>query len=125
MCEKCKLLWNKDPLSLRKRTYWHESSTSSDFKNMMCRQCYGIVFDMHKRAQKSSAGFYAKKISSEDTACGKLADISNDAVNELRLRHEDETFKRLRWCLDNSMTPAHDYVHLAPGDDMMFMVSFC
>lgn len=39
-----------------------------------------------------------------------------------RARHSDEVFSRLRWCLDNGYLPAHDHVHLAPGDDKNFMV---
>ena len=47
-----------------------------------------------------------------------------DRVEEVaaaRLRHSDEVSRRLRWCLDNNLWPAHDHVHQAPGDDGEFM----
>ena len=42
-------------------------------------------------------------------------------MSEARARHSDEVFRRLRWCLDNKLWPAHDHVHLAPDDDGEFM----
>jgi len=41
---------------------------------------------------------------------------------EAYTKHSDEIFKRLRWCLDHSKFPAHDNVHLAPGDDRNFIL---
>ena len=38
------------------------------------------------------------------------------------LRHKAEIVRRLRWCLDHGLYPAHDRVHEAPGDDLEFMV---
>lgn len=49
-----------------------------------------------------------------------LNDVS--ALQAARKRHSDEVFARLRWCLDNGHFPAHNHVHLAPGDDDNFMV---
>lgn len=132
MCASCKTLWNKDPLVVNKRKYCNESSFDCTFdsgacldcngKKIMCRKCFRIVRSRHESAQKSSAGFYSRQSSSNDAACAKLAKISPDAFNAMRDAHEEETHRRLRWCLDNNMTPAHDYVHLAPGDDAQFMV---
>ena len=48
-----------------------------------------------------------------------------DVFDRLRERHDDEIAARLRWCLDNGLAPAHDHVHLAPGDDANFMVRPC
>ena len=51
-------------------------------------------------------------------------DWSNTILfDEIRARHEDESARRLRWCLDNNLLPAHDYIHKAPGDDSRFMVN--
>lgn len=45
-------------------------------------------------------------------------------AKQLRLeQHKNEICRRLRWCLDNGHVPAHDHIHLAPGDDSLFMVS--
>jgi hypothetical protein len=38
-----------------------------------------------------------------------------------RERHCNELNRRLRWCLEHGHTPAHNHVHLAPGDDSQFM----
>lgn len=35
-------------------------------------------------------------------------------------RHDNEVAARLRWCIASGKTPAHDFVHLAPGDDSQF-----
>lgn len=46
-------------------------------------------------------------------------------AKQLRMeQHKNEICRRLRWCLDNGHVPAHDHIHLAPGDDSLFMVSF-
>lgn len=46
-------------------------------------------------------------------------------AKQLRMeQHKNEICRRLRWCLDNGHVPAHDHIHLAPGDDSLFMVFF-
>ena len=36
-------------------------------------------------------------------------------------RHEKEVTRRMAWCIQNKKTPAHDFIHLAPGDDSEFV----
>ena len=49
-------------------------------------------------------------------------DMDLTQIDKLRSQHENEMFERIRWCLDHNLTPAHEQVHLAPGDDSKFMV---
>ena len=44
-------------------------------------------------------------------------------LTQRREQHEDEVAIRIRWCLEHNLLPAHEHVHLAPGDDSRFMVS--
>jgi hypothetical protein len=39
-----------------------------------------------------------------------------------RYLHEKEVQDRLSWCLKQAQTPAHEHVHLAPGNSVNFMV---
>jgi len=36
-------------------------------------------------------------------------------------RHEREVLRRLKWCIENGHVPAHEHLHLAPGDDTQFV----
>ena len=54
--------------------------------------------------------------------CTELA-IPPHEVKQRREQHEDEMAIRIRWCLEHNLLPAHEHVHLAPGDDSRFMVS--
>jgi len=46
-----------------------------------------------------------------------------EATQEDYTRHQDEVSRRLRWCIDHGEEywPAHEKVHLAPGDDSEFV----
>ena len=42
-----------------------------------------------------------------------------------RIQHENEMLHRIKWCLDQHLSPAHDCVHLSEGDDRQFMFGVC
>ena len=46
----------------------------------------------------------------------------NSVFDEARERHEEETTKRIQWCIANNLQPESNK-HLAPGDDNNFMVA--
>ena len=48
----------------------------------------------------------------------------SQATTEDYTRHQEELSRRLRWCIDRgeSFWPAHEKVHLAPGDDSQFVL---
>ena len=88
----------------------------------MCIECKKIVDHMHADAVKSSKGFHYKTQSSTLTPTPFQPTINE--FDALRTTHEDEILNRVRWCLDHGMEPAYDHLHLAPGDDRRFMVTF-
>ena len=53
-----------------------------------------------------------------------MADTPNCDEQTLEYRralHEQECAARIRWCLQQGMTPASEHVHRAPGNDANFM----
>lgn len=114
MCPKCKELWNDNPLGVLRR-------------RDLCKECFQIVEDFHRQAVQSSKGFYYKAASTAvppAASCAATFASTPDDFDARRATHEDEISNRVRWCLDHNMAPAYDFVHLAPGDDQRFMVTY-
>lgn len=42
-------------------------------------------------------------------------------LDERRALHEQECAARIRWCLEQGLTPASEHVHRAPGNNANFM----
>lgn len=113
LCTPCQALWNDNPLGVLRR-------------RGMCIECKKIVDDMHADAVKSSKGFHykAKNFLAPPTLTSTPFQPTIDEFDALRATHEDEILNRVRWCLDHGLEPAYDHLHLAPGDDRRFMVTF-
>jgi len=48
-------------------------------------------------------------------------DSDAQTIEFLHARHEQECAARIKWCIDQGLTPASEHVHLAPGTDSNFM----
>jgi hypothetical protein len=64
---------------------------------------------------EASAPAFAEKASA-------FARMSEEEQAARRHAHEQELLERLSWCLEHALTPAHEHVHSAPGNDGNFMV---
>ena len=122
LCVGCQSMWNANP-SIANR------------KGNMCWTCKTHVLQMNKAVISGEVEFrfinptFRAKTSEEkstsrqhDSECQEFSRLSKDLQVETRRRHEDEVGRRIGWCLKNNMTPAHEFVHNAPGDDSNFMV---
>ena len=75
-------------------------------------------------------GLWERKVNEAMVAVGSDAMHERDHVQSQTThadytRHQEELSRRLRWCIDSgeSFWPAHEKVHLAPGDDSQFVLS--
>jgi len=114
----CNEVWNENPLAVMSRR--------EDNKFIMCRPCFWQIKRQHEAVITGTVKFdfsnpNANKTLSQE-AQGTM-DMDLTQIDKLRSQHENEMFERIRWCLDHNLTPAHEHVHLAPGDDSNFMVS--
>lgn len=75
-----------------------------------------VVFpkSVFKNPNKSSLSLCACKQPCGQTSYKKV-DI--ERMNE----HDSEHMRRLAWCVDKKLVPAHEHVHKAPGDDSRFV----
>ena len=74
-------------------------------------------------------GLWERKVFGTRVAVGSDATRERDhrqsqATKEDYTRHQEELSRRLRWCIDRgeSFWPAHEKVHLVPGDDSQFVL---
>jgi hypothetical protein len=114
----CSRVWDEDPVGVLSRR--------EDNKFMMCKPCFWQIKRRHEAVVEGTIKFdftnpNANKTPLSETQSSTEIDCAH--VDKLRSRHENEVLDRIRWCLDHNLTPAHEHVHLAPGDDFNFMVS--
>jgi hypothetical protein len=67
-----------------------------------------------KKPEPSAPARYAEKVSA-------LVRMSEEDQAARRHSHEQELLERLNWCLERALTPAHEHVHSATGNDVNFM----
>lgn len=75
-----------------------------------------VVFpkSVFKNPNKSSLSLCACK-----QPCGRTSYKKVDT--EKILEHDCEHMRRLAWCVNKKLVPAHEHVHKAPGDDSRFV----
>ena len=117
-CDACVLAWDQEPMGVCSR-------------RVLCQSCYWKNKKIHTevvagrvsfRFENPNALLATSVTSSTSTMCTELA-IPPHELTQRREQHEDEMAIRIRWCLEHNLLPAHEHVHLAPGDDSRFMVS--
>lgn len=114
----CSTVWDKDPVGVLSRR--------DDNQFMMCKPCFWQIKRRHAAVVEGTINFdftnpNGNKLPVQESQPTMQIDCAH--VDKLRSRHENEVLERIRWCLDHNLTPAHENVHLAPGDDSNFMVS--
>jgi len=142
-CDRCQFLFDSEPLGALSRKYNKQNLDANGQSKALCRQCSEIVSQTNNFCTQYSSFEFVNpdKYTTEEQKEQHDADINTHnnthnitaasilqldthAFDSLRLQHEDEMISRVRWCLDNNLVPAHEHVHLAPGDDSKFMVNF-
>ena len=120
MCSACKNTWDADPLGLMSRY-------SGGNRQSLCKSCWFTNKKIHESVINGTKSFQFINPSNPNGGMGGLSAPPPclGSMSDLRLRHEEEMLRRIRWCLDNNYLPAYDHIHLAPGDDSQFMVRFC
>jgi hypothetical protein len=131
-CPGCQASLDAQPLGALTRRW---SAEYADARGMMsgllCDNCKSIVRKTNARVSDGASMFHfvnpnphtppaALAMHAETT----FARLSTTEQNVLHCLHEQEVGERLRWCLDRGLTPAHEHIHAAPGDDAKFMVVF-
>ena len=139
LCASCQHEWDTEPLGVCKRIKRGEKSLwtygdAYDKNYALCSRCHFGIKQRHTKVQEGAVSFDFRNPNAESTApeehrhAMSLAQyvfnskLARSNLAQIRQEHEDELFMRLRWCLDHDLLPAHDHVHLAPGDDARFMV---
>ena len=117
MCSTCKETWDIDPLGIMSRY-------CGGNRQSLCKSCWHANKKIHESVVNATKSFQFINPTNPNVSVGEVhvPPPLTGSVNDSRLRHEEEMLKRIRWCLDNHHLPAHDHVHLAPGDDSQFMV---
>ena len=113
----CSDAWNENPIGIMSR---REDNTFS-----MCKPCFWQVKRQHEAVASGAVKFDFSNPNANKTLSQEphgTINMDSAKIDILRAQHENETFDRIRWCLDHNLTPAHEHVHLAPGDDSKFMV---
>ena len=117
LCDACQNLWDKDPVGICSR------KTNGQFS--LCKSCFYKIRD---RGIKVAEGHILFDFNNTDSCVVKknhnICLTKCIFSTKKREIHEDETLNRIRWCLDHNHLPAHENVHLAPGDDSRFMVCY-
>lgn len=114
-CNACVLSWNEEPIGICSR-------------RVLCQSCYWKNKKIHTDVQVGKGGFKFQNPNASPASSGMPtirtgATFSPHELTQRREQHEDEMAIRLRWCSEHNLLPAHEHVHLAPGDDSRFMVS--
>lgn len=137
-CTRCQFLWDSEPLGAFSRKFNPKNVDANGQSKALCRECSTIVaqtnnfcsqyscFDFVNPAKCTTQEQEKKNdadIATHNATAATLLQLDAPAFEFLRLQHEDEMLCRIRWCVDNNLEPAHDHVHVAPGDDSKFMVS--
>ena len=114
----CSTVWDQDPVGVLSRR--------EDNEFLMCKPCFWQIKRRHEAVVQGTINFdftnpNANKTPLPETQPMMKLDCAD--IDTLRSQHENEMLDRIRWCLDHDLTPAHEQVHLPPGDDSNFMVS--
>jgi hypothetical protein len=134
-CPGCQASLDAQPLGALTRKW---SAEYADARGMMsgllCDRCKALVRKNNARVSDGESMFHfvnpnphtknpvALAMHAETTPA--FARLSTMEQNVLHCLHEQEVGERLRWCLDRGLTPAHEHIHAAPGNDAKFMVVF-
>lgn len=136
-CTRCRFLWDSEPLGALSRKYNPKNVDANGQSKALCRECSAIVLQTNNFCTEYSCFDFVNPdkytsreqekqndadITMHNTTAATFLQLNAPDLNSLRLQHEDEMLSRIRWCLDNNLVPAHDHVHLAPGDNSKFMV---
>lgn len=132
-CPECQGTFHAQPLGALTRRWSADSADASGrMSGLICERCKSLVRKHHARVSNGECMFHfvnpnpptrtqvAPIVHAERTAA--FASISANEKEVRRGLHEQETGERLRWCLDRGLTPAHEHIHRAPGNDAKFMV---
>ena len=132
-CPRCQASLDAQPLGALTRRWSAEYADATGMMSgLLCDSCKSIVRKNNARVSNGESMFHfvnpnpkhpvALAMHAETTTA--FARLSTTEQDVLHCRHEQEVGDRLRWCLDRGLTPAHEHIHAAPGDDAKFMVVF-
>ena len=135
LCPPCQVAYDTQPLGALVRR-WNADFADGDGRQsgLLCDRCKGTMRARHERTACGGLFFHFANpnADSEKTEPGALARHAEKAAAfacmpaegqaARRYRHEQEVQERLSWCLEHAHTPAHEHVHLAPGNNVNFMV---
>lgn len=133
-CPPCQAAYDSNPLGALVRR-WSADCADVDGRQsgLLCDMCKAIVRARHAptarggdlfhfanpnpdpEGAEASAPAFAEKAPA-------FARMSEEEQAARRHSHEQELLERLGWCLEHALTPAHEHVHSAPGNDGNFMV---
>jgi len=141
-CPPCQAAYDSNPLGALVRR-WSADSADCDGRQpgLLCDICKAIVRARHAHTACSGDRFHfanpnpdpekleasaparsAEKASAVAEKASAFARMAEEEQAARRHSHEQELLERLSWCLEHALTPAHEHVHSAPGNDVNFMV---
>jgi hypothetical protein len=141
-CPPCQAAYDSNPLGALVRR-WSAACADVDGRQagLVCDRCKSIVRARHTRTAYGGQLFHfanpnrdpekpepgaparsAEKASAFAEKASAFARMSEEEQAARRHSHEQELLERLSWCLEHALTPAHEHVHSAPGNDVNFMV---
>ena len=147
-CPRCQASLDAQPLGALTRRWSAEYADATGMMSgLLCDSCKSLVRKNNARVSNGESMFHfvdPNRPGGAGAGSGAVGDntkhqvalamhavtttdfarLSTTEQNVLHCRHEQEVGERLRWCLDRGLTPAHEHIHAAPGDDAKFMVVF-
>jgi hypothetical protein len=147
-CPRCQASLDAQPLGAFTRRWSAEYADATGMMSgLLCDSCKSLVRKNNARVSSGESMFHfvdPNRPGGAGAGSGAVGDntkhqvalamhavtttdfarLSTTEQNVLHCRHEQEVGERLRWCLDRGLTPAHEHIHAAPGDDAKFMVVF-
>jgi hypothetical protein len=134
-CPLCQAAYDSNPLGALVRR-WSADAADVDGRQpgLFCDRCKSIVRARHTRTACGGQLFHFANPNPDPEnpepgaparSAEKASAFARMAEEEQAARrhfHEQELLERLSWCLEHALTPAHEHVHSAPGNDVNFMV---
>lgn len=128
LCPLCQVAYDTQPLGVLVRR-WSAEFADIDGRQsgLLCDKCKATVRARHDRVSHAGLLFHFANPNqdsrpAEPGAAAAFARMSAEEQAARRSLHEQEVQERLSWCLRHALTPAHEHIHLAPGNNTNFMV---
>jgi|688.fasta_scaffold448541_2 hypothetical protein len=130
-CPGCQASLNAQPLgALTRRWNAEYADARGMMSGLLCDSCKSLVRKNNASVSNGQSMFHFVNPNTENPEALAMqiettpafARLSTIEQNVRHCLHEQEVGERLRWCLDRGLTPAHEHIHAAPGNDENFMV---